>query len=158
MSLDCVLSFLLTLIPMLSLQVVAPILYWESTTFSRPAIALICFGAIALFPSVLLPSSPFMWLAGMTFGYLYGFLIITVGMSIGMSLPYFIGSAFHCRIHVSQLLSFFLCFISKQNGKQISKLLSFENMVNCSAEMAGEVAKESSFCKACWRRGLASSI
>ena len=85
---------------MLSLQVVAPILYWESTTFSRPAIALICFGAIALFPSVLLPSSPFMWLAGMTFGYLYGFLIITVGMSIGMSLPYFIGSTFHCRIHV----------------------------------------------------------
>lgn len=85
--------------PLLIKKVVAPILYWESTTFSRPAIALICFGAIALFPSVLLPSSPFMWLAGMTFGYLYGFLIITVGMSIGMSLPYFIGSAFHCRIH-----------------------------------------------------------
>jgi membrane protein DedA with SNARE-associated domain len=97
---------------MMSLQVVAPILYWESITFSRPAIALICFGTIALFPSVLLPSSPFMWLAGMTFGYLYGFLIITVGMSIGMSLPYFIGSAFHCRIHVSRLLSFFpSCFI-----------------------------------------------
>lgn len=93
---------------MLSLQVVAPILYWESTTFSRPATALMCFGAIALFPSVLLPSSPFMWLAGMTFGYLYGFLIITVGMSIGMSLPYLIGSAFHCRIHVSLLLSSFL--------------------------------------------------
>ncbi|OEL19108.1 hypothetical protein BAE44_0019886 [Dichanthelium oligosanthes] len=80
-------------------QVVAPILYWESTTFSRPAIALICFGAIALFPSVLIPSSPFMWVAGMNFGYFYGFLIITAGMSIGMSLPYFIGSAFHCRIH-----------------------------------------------------------
>ncbi|KAL5677918.1 hypothetical protein ACJX0J_014049, partial [Zea mays] len=79
--------------------IVVPILHWESTTFSRPSIALICFGTIALFPSVLLPSSPFMWLAGMTFGYLYGFLIITVGMSIGMSLPYFIGSAFHCRIH-----------------------------------------------------------
>lgn len=89
-------------------QIIAPILYWESTTFSRPAIALICFGAIALFPSVLLPSSPFMWLAGMTFGYFYGFLIITAGMSIGMSLPYFIGSAFHCRIHVSLLLSSFL--------------------------------------------------
>ncbi|CAD6254382.1 unnamed protein product [Miscanthus lutarioriparius] len=85
--------------PLLIKKVVAPILYWESTTFSRPAIALICFGAIALFPSVLLPSSPFMWLAGMTFGYLYNFLIITVGMSIGISLPYFIGSAFHCRIH-----------------------------------------------------------
>ncbi|KAL6611270.1 hypothetical protein ACP70R_039198 [Stipagrostis hirtigluma subsp. patula] len=85
--------------PLVIKKVVAPILYWESTTFSRPAIALICFGAIALFPSVLLPSSPFMWIAGMTFGYGYGFLIITAGMSIGMSLPYFIGSAFHCRIH-----------------------------------------------------------
>ncbi|CAN6198939.1 unnamed protein product [Urochloa humidicola] len=85
--------------PLVIKKVVAPILYWESTTFSRPAIALICFGAIALFPSVLIPSSPFMWLAGMTFGYFYGFLIITAGMSIGMSLPYFIGSQFHCRIH-----------------------------------------------------------
>ncbi|KAL6871488.1 hypothetical protein ACP4OV_014317 [Aristida adscensionis] len=85
--------------PLVIKKVVAPILYWESTTFSRPAIALICFGAIALFPSVLLPSSPFMWIAGMTFGYGYGFLIITAGMSIGMSLPYFIGSVFHSRIH-----------------------------------------------------------
>ncbi|CAN6168021.1 unnamed protein product [Urochloa humidicola] len=85
--------------PLVIKKVVAPILHWESTTFSRPTIALICFGAIALFPSVLIPSSPFMWLAGMTFGYFYGFLIITAGMSIGMSLPYFIGSQFHCRIH-----------------------------------------------------------
>jgi membrane protein DedA with SNARE-associated domain len=144
---------------MMSLQIVVPILHWESTTFSRPSIALICFGTIALFPSVLLPSSPFMWLAGMTFGYLYGFLIITVGMSIGMSLPYFIGSAFHCRIHVSPLLSSSSHVLSKYIKKQISKLLSFENIVlNCSAEMAGEVAKESSFCKACWRGRLAPSI
>lgn len=85
--------------PLVIKKVVAPIIHWESTTFSRPAVALICFGAIALFPSVLLPSSPFMWIAGMTFGYLYGFFIITAGMSIGMSLPYFIGSAFHCKIH-----------------------------------------------------------
>jgi uncharacterized membrane protein YdjX (TVP38/TMEM64 family) len=85
-------------------QVIAPILYWVSTTFSRSAIALICFGAIALFPSVLLPSSPFMWIAGMTFGYGYGFLIITSAMSIGMAMPYLIGSLFHCRIHVSLLL------------------------------------------------------
>ncbi|XP_062187253.1 uncharacterized protein LOC133890747 [Phragmites australis] len=84
--------------PLVIKKVVAPILYWVSTTFSRPAIALICFGTIALFPSVLLPSSPFMWIAGMTFGYGYGFLIITAAMSIGMSLPYFMGSAFHCRM------------------------------------------------------------
>jgi hypothetical protein len=42
-----------------------------------------------------------MWIAGMTFGYGYGFLIITTAMSIGMSLPFLIGSAFHSRIHVS---------------------------------------------------------
>uniref|UniRef100_A0A0E0AJF5 VTT domain-containing protein n=1 Tax=Oryza glumipatula TaxID=40148 RepID=A0A0E0AJF5_9ORYZ len=80
-------------------QVIAPVIEWESRTFSRPVIALICFGAIAFFPSVLLPSSPFMWMAGMSFGYFYGFLIITAAMSIGMSLPFFIGSAFHSKIH-----------------------------------------------------------
>ncbi|XP_062189292.1 uncharacterized protein LOC133892491 [Phragmites australis] len=86
--------------PLFIKKVVAPILCWVSTTFSRPALALLCFGTIALFPSILLPSSPFMWIAGMTFGYGYGFLIITAAMSIGMSLPYFIGSTFHCRIHI----------------------------------------------------------
>uniref|UniRef100_A0A453BGI0 VTT domain-containing protein n=1 Tax=Aegilops tauschii subsp. strangulata TaxID=200361 RepID=A0A453BGI0_AEGTS len=80
-------------------HVVVPIIDWQSRTFSRPVILLICFGAIALFPSVLIPSSPFMWIAGMTFGYGYGFLIITTAMSIGMSLPFCIGSAFHSRIH-----------------------------------------------------------
>ncbi len=85
---------------------IAPVIEWESRTFSRPVIALICFGAIAFFPSVLLPSSPFMWMAGMSFGYFYGFLIITAAMSIGMSLPFFIGSAFHSKIHVSILTSF----------------------------------------------------
>ncbi|KQK16362.1 uncharacterized protein LOC100836843 [Brachypodium distachyon] len=85
--------------PLVIKKVVVPLIDWQSTTFSRPVIALICFGAIALFPSVLLPSSPFMWIAGMTFGYGYGFLIITTAMSIGMSLPFFIGSAFHSRIH-----------------------------------------------------------
>lgn len=77
-----------------------PLIDWQSRTFSRPVIALICFGAISLFPSVLIPSSPFMWTAGMIFGYGYGFLIITTAMSIGMSLPFFIGSVFHSRIHV----------------------------------------------------------
>ncbi|EEC81994.1 hypothetical protein OsI_25929 [Oryza sativa Indica Group] len=56
----------------LDLQVIAPVIEWESRTFSRPVIALICFGAIAFFPTA---------------------------MSIGMSLPFFIGSAFHSKIH-----------------------------------------------------------
>uniref|UniRef100_A0ACD5UYE8 Uncharacterized protein n=1 Tax=Avena sativa TaxID=4498 RepID=A0ACD5UYE8_AVESA len=84
--------------PLVIEKVIVPLIDWQSTTFSRPVIALICFGAIALFPSVLIPSSPFMWIAGMTFGYGYGFLIITTAMSIGMSLPFFIGCAFHSRI------------------------------------------------------------
>ncbi|KAG8080636.1 hypothetical protein GUJ93_ZPchr0007g5489 [Zizania palustris] len=57
--------------PLVIKKVVAPIIDWESRTFSRPVTALICFGAIAFFPT----------------------------MSIGMSLPFFIGSAFHPRIH-----------------------------------------------------------
>jgi hypothetical protein len=84
-------------------QVVIPIIEWEEATFSRPVLAMVLFTCIALFPSFLLPSSPCMWTAGMAFGYGYGFLIITGAISIGMSLPFFIGSLFHERLHVSML-------------------------------------------------------
>lgn len=86
-------------------QVVIPILDW-GTTFSTPDLGFILFASIAVFPAMLLPSSPSMWLAGMTFGYGYGFLLIMAGMGIGMSLPYFVGSLFRVRIHVSLWLSF----------------------------------------------------
>jgi hypothetical protein len=45
----------------------------------------------------------------MAFGYGYGFLLMTGAISIGMSLPFFIGSLFHKRLHVS-LLSVNLLF------------------------------------------------
>ncbi|KAF5781257.1 putative transmembrane protein TMEM64 [Helianthus annuus] len=36
-----------------------------------------------------------MWVAGMSFGYTLGFLLIMYGVTIGASLPYFIGSLFY---------------------------------------------------------------
>ncbi|XP_068635165.1 uncharacterized protein [Aristolochia californica] len=85
--------------PYLIDKVVIPILEWETSTFSTPVLGFILFASIALFPTLLLPSAPSMWIAGMTFGYGYGFLLIMAGTSLGMSLPYFIGSTFQHRIH-----------------------------------------------------------
>ncbi|XP_072961216.1 uncharacterized protein [Typha angustifolia] len=92
-------AFFLFALPVIIKKVVIPILDWEMTTFCTPVLGLILFASIALFPSLLLPSSPCMWLAGMTFGYGYGFLLITGAISIGMSLPFLIGSLFRHRIH-----------------------------------------------------------
>uniref|UniRef100_A0A7C9D6F4 VTT domain-containing protein n=1 Tax=Opuntia streptacantha TaxID=393608 RepID=A0A7C9D6F4_OPUST len=39
-----------------------------------------------------------MWVAGMTFGYGYGFLLIMSAVAIGVSLPYLIGSLIHHKI------------------------------------------------------------
>ncbi|KAJ9706740.1 hypothetical protein PVL29_001957 [Vitis rotundifolia] len=75
-----------------------PIINWETTTFSTPVLALVIFGSVALFPTLLLPSTPSMWVAGMTFGYGLGFLLILAGVAVGVSLPYFIGSLFHHKI------------------------------------------------------------
>lgn len=85
----------------LNCQVVIPILDWEARTFSTPILGLLIFACIAIFPALVLPSAPCMWIAGMTFGYGYGFLLIVGAASVGMSLPFFIGSLFRHRIHVS---------------------------------------------------------
>ncbi|OWM71905.1 uncharacterized protein LOC116193531 [Punica granatum] len=77
---------------------IIPIINWETATFSPPILAVLVFITIALFPTLLLPSTPSMWVAGMTFGYGYGFLLIISGVPIGVSLPYFIGSRFHHKI------------------------------------------------------------
>ena len=47
-----------------------------------------------------------MWLAGMTFGYGFGFLLIISAITIGVSLPYFIGSLFYHKIQVSTCSNF----------------------------------------------------
>ncbi|KAK2664730.1 hypothetical protein Ddye_003304 [Dipteronia dyeriana] len=77
---------------------VIPLINWETKTFSTPVLAVLVFASVALFPTLLLPSSPSMWVAGMTFGYGFGFLLIMPAVAVGISLPYFIGSLFLHRI------------------------------------------------------------
>ncbi|OIS99746.1 PREDICTED: transmembrane protein 64 [Nicotiana attenuata] len=77
---------------------IIPILDWETRTFSTPVLAVLVYASVAIFPTLLLPSTPSMWVAGMTFGYGYGFLLIIGALPIGVSLPYFIGHLFHHRI------------------------------------------------------------
>lgn len=77
---------------------IIPIIKWERSTFSTPVLVFILFITVALFPTILIPSSPSMWVAGMTFGYGLGFLLIMSAVFIGVSLPYLIGSIFHHKI------------------------------------------------------------
>lgn len=77
---------------------IIPILNWETRTFSSPVLAVLVYASVALFPTLLLPSTPSMWVAGMTFGYGFGFLLIIAAVPIGVSLPYFIGHLFHHKI------------------------------------------------------------
>ncbi|KAF9685743.1 hypothetical protein SADUNF_Sadunf03G0085800 [Salix dunnii] len=77
---------------------IIPIINWETRTFSTPVLAVLLFASVALFPTLLLPSSPSMWVAGMTFGYGFGFLLIITAAAVGVSLPYLIGSLFLRKI------------------------------------------------------------
>ncbi|MFS8002518.1 putative SNARE associated golgi family protein [Helianthus anomalus] len=86
-------------VPFVFEKVLLPVLQWEATAFGRPALAAILVGSLALFPVVLIPSGPSMWLAGMIFGYGLGFVIIMAGTTVGMILPYLIGLLFRQRIH-----------------------------------------------------------
>ncbi|OMO65625.1 SNARE associated Golgi protein [Corchorus olitorius] len=86
-------------VPFLFEKVLLPIMQWEATAFGRPVLAIILVASLALFPVFLIPSGPSMWLAGMIFGYGLGFVIIMVGTTIGMVLPYLIGLLFRDRIH-----------------------------------------------------------
>ncbi|XP_073124015.1 uncharacterized protein [Henckelia pumila] len=101
----CLISIIILLcfvkwgIPFLVQKVLFPVLQWEATAFGRPVLALVLVASLALFPVFLIPSGPSMWLAGMIFGYGLGFVIIMVGTTIGMILPYLIGLLFRDRIH-----------------------------------------------------------
>lgn len=86
-------------LPFLFEKVLIPTMQWEATAFGRPVLALVLVSSLALFPVLLIPSGPSMWLAGMIFGYGLGFIIIMVGTTIGMVLPYSIGLLFRDRIH-----------------------------------------------------------
>ncbi|XP_010425013.1 PREDICTED: uncharacterized protein LOC104710157 [Camelina sativa] len=86
-------------VPFVFQKVLIPILQWEATAFGRPTLAIVLVVSLALFPVFLIPSGPSMWLAGMIFGYGLGFVIIMVGTTIGMVLPYLIGLIFRDRLH-----------------------------------------------------------
>ncbi|KAD4384736.1 hypothetical protein R6Q59_011117 [Mikania micrantha] len=90
--------FFLWIGPFLMNKEVIPILNWETKTFSKPVLAVLILASVALFPTIFLPSTPSMWVAGMSFGYGYGFLLIIGGVTIGASLPYFLGSLFYHKI------------------------------------------------------------
>nr|XP_027193243.1 transmembrane protein 64-like isoform X2 [Cicer arietinum] len=79
-------------------EVFIPVINWQKDTFTSSQLAVIVFASIAIFPTILLPSSPSMWVAGMTFGYFYGFLLVMSAAAVGVSLPFFIGSIFHHKI------------------------------------------------------------
>jgi uncharacterized membrane protein YdjX (TVP38/TMEM64 family) len=99
------LSIVLTLasikwgLPFLFQQVLYPMMEWEATSFGRPVLAIVLVASLALFPVFLIPSAPSMLLAGMIFGYGLGFVIIMVGTTVGMVVPYGIGLLFRDRIH-----------------------------------------------------------
>lgn len=84
--------------PYLMDKEVIPIINWETKTFSTPVLTVLVFASVALFPTLLLPSTPSMWVAGMTFGYGFGFLLIISAAAIGVSLPFIIGKIFQHKI------------------------------------------------------------
>ncbi|KAJ1292053.1 hypothetical protein BS78_02G362700 [Paspalum vaginatum] len=86
-------------LPFLSDKVIMPIIQWEAKSFGRPVLAVVIIASLALFPVVFLPSGPAMWLTGIVFGYGFGFLIIMAGITIGMSIPYWIGLFFRERLN-----------------------------------------------------------
>ncbi|XP_047329100.1 TVP38/TMEM64 family membrane protein YdjX-like isoform X2 [Impatiens glandulifera] len=86
-------------VPFLFEKVLLPIMQWESTAFGHPVLGIVLVASLALFPVLLIPSGPSMWLAGMIFGYGLGFAIIMAGTTVGMILPYWIGLIFRDRIH-----------------------------------------------------------
>ncbi|KAK9079702.1 hypothetical protein SSX86_001381 [Deinandra increscens subsp. villosa] len=90
--------FFLWIGPFIMDKEVIPILNWETETFSKPELGVLIFASVALFPTIFLPSTPSMWVAGMSFGYGFGFLLIIGGVTIGASLPYFLGSLFYHKI------------------------------------------------------------
>ncbi|KAF7801291.1 transmembrane protein 64 [Senna tora] len=96
---NCNMHMSLFTIGLVTDQILYPIMEWEATAFGRPVLAIVLVASLALFPVLLIPSGPSMWLAGMIFGYGLGFVIIMVGTTIGMVLPYLIGLLFRDRIH-----------------------------------------------------------
>lgn len=128
-------------------QELIPYINWVRSTFSIPVLGLLLFASVALFPSILLPSSPSMWMAGLTFGYGKGFLLILSAASIGVTLPFLIGHLFLHKIQVSIILytwivcTLWFAYLLSLYRYMINLALSF--LVFC-AGMVEEIPKKSS--------------
>ncbi|XP_030535323.1 uncharacterized protein LOC115744345 [Rhodamnia argentea] len=100
----CILAGVLTVIivnwlgPPFMSKVVIPTINWVTRSFDPPVLALLIFATTAVFPALIIPSTPSMWIAGMSFDYVTGFSIVMAGVTIGVTLPYFIGSPFRQKI------------------------------------------------------------
>ncbi|KAI9122689.1 hypothetical protein K1719_006529 [Acacia pycnantha] len=85
--------------PFFSVKVLYPFMEWQVTDFSRPFLAIELFASLVVFPVFLIPSGPSMWLAGMSFDYSTGSVIITSGTTIGMIFTYLIGRLYRKLVH-----------------------------------------------------------
>ncbi|XP_054776849.1 uncharacterized protein LOC129285277 [Prosopis cineraria] len=86
-------------VPFFSEKVLYPFMNWQVTAFSSPVLAIELVASLALFPLFLIPSGPSMWLAGMSFDYGIGFVIIMGGTTIGMILTYLTGLLYRELTH-----------------------------------------------------------
>ncbi|XP_010433906.1 PREDICTED: uncharacterized protein LOC104717963 [Camelina sativa] len=86
------------LAPLIMDKELIPLIKWEMETFTHPVCGIIVFASVSLFPVILIPTTPSMWVAGITFGYGYGLLLTLPAVAIGVSLPYFISYLFCNKI------------------------------------------------------------
>eukprot|EP00898_Chlorokybus_atmophyticus_P001976 jgi/Chlat1/277/Chrsp1S03055 len=80
--------------PILSNKVIIPALDWVDHHLPNWAIALIILGSLTFLPALMMPSAPLLWLAGVVFRYWPGFALVTAGVLMGMTVPFFIGQKF----------------------------------------------------------------
>ncbi|KAG7615657.1 putative SNARE associated golgi family protein [Arabidopsis thaliana] len=86
------------LYPLIMDKELIPLIKWEMETFTHPVCGILVFASVSLFPVILIPTTPSMWVAGITFGYFYGLLLTLPAVAIGVSLPYFISYLFLNKI------------------------------------------------------------
>eukprot|EP00899_Mesostigma_viride_P023335 jgi/Mesvir1/4186/Mv08897-RA.1 len=85
--------------PVIVEDVVIPALTWAENTFTRPQMAFLIMGCLFIAPVIFVTSAPFLWLAGIVFGYALGMLICIIGTTVGMSLAFWAGRRWlHARV------------------------------------------------------------
>lgn len=68
--------------------------------FTKFQVAAIALAALTVLPVLFLSSTPVMLLVSAVLGFWWGFLVVTIGTAIGMTLPFLIGKQiFKDRLH-----------------------------------------------------------